>query len=116
MNLRQQVIAGIFLAACGSIAMAQTIVGVSWSNFQEERWKTDEAAVKGQLARIGGSYVSADADGSPAVRGPARGRARTDSPAPSGRRYGTQPGSSDACLIQLATSSSSSCSSSWMSR
>ena len=22
-------------------------VGVSWSNFQEERWKTDEAAIKG---------------------------------------------------------------------
>ena len=33
-----------------------------------------------------------------------------------GRRYGTQPGSSDACLIQLATSPSSSLSSSWMSR
>jgi tetratricopeptide (TPR) repeat protein len=32
------------------------------------------------------------------------------------RRYGTQPGSSDACLIQLATSSWSSWSSSWMSR
>ena len=32
------------------------------------------------------------------------------------RRYGTQPGSSDACRIQLATSSSSSGSSSWMSR
>ena len=32
------------------------------------------------------------------------------------RRYGTQPGSSDACRIQLATSSSSSWSSSWMSR
>ena len=31
------------------------------------------------------------------------------------RRYGTQPGSSDACLIQLATSSSSSSSPSWMS-
>jgi hypothetical protein len=32
---------------------------------QEERWKTDEAAIKGQLAKIGGSYVSADAGGSP---------------------------------------------------
>ena len=32
------------LAAIG--AMAQTVVGVSWSNFQEERWKTDEAAIK----------------------------------------------------------------------
>ena len=27
-------------------ALAQNItVGVSWSNFQEERWKTDEAAI-----------------------------------------------------------------------
>ena len=22
------------------------VIGVSWSNFQEERWKTDEAAIK----------------------------------------------------------------------
>ena len=22
------------------------VIGVSWSNFQEERWKTDEAAMK----------------------------------------------------------------------
>ena len=29
-------------------AYAQT-VGVSWSNFQEERWKTDEAAIKSAL-------------------------------------------------------------------
>ena len=28
-------------------ALAQElVVGVSWSNFQEERWKTDEAAIK----------------------------------------------------------------------
>ncbi|MDM4765776.1 substrate-binding domain-containing protein [Pelomonas sp. SE-A7] len=40
-------------------------VGVSWSNFQEERWKTDEAALKAQLARTGDSYLSADAAGSP---------------------------------------------------
>ena len=24
-------------------------IGVSWSNFQEERWKTDEAAMKGAI-------------------------------------------------------------------
>ena len=29
-------------------AYAQT-VGVSWSNFQEERWKTDEAAIVAAL-------------------------------------------------------------------
>jgi D-xylose transport system substrate-binding protein len=65
MNLKQQIVAGVFLSAWGAIAAAQTIVGVSWSNFQEERWKTDEAAIKAQLAKIGGSYVSADAGGSP---------------------------------------------------
>ena len=28
-------------------AMAKdVVVGVSWSNFQEERWKTDEKAIK----------------------------------------------------------------------
>jgi D-xylose transport system substrate-binding protein len=40
-------------------------VGVSWSNFQEERWKTDEAAIKAELAKLGAKYVSADAGGSP---------------------------------------------------
>ena len=45
-------------------AHAQTI-GVSWSNFQEERWKTDEKAIKEQLAKSGATYVSADAGGSP---------------------------------------------------
>src|ERR1700759_1726449 len=51
------------LAAFG--ALAQTVVGVSWSNFQEERWKTDEAAIKAQLEKLGAKYISADAGGSP---------------------------------------------------
>jgi D-xylose transport system substrate-binding protein len=46
-------------------AFAQTVVGVSWSNFQEERWKTDEAAIKAQLEKAGAKYISADAAGSP---------------------------------------------------
>ncbi len=41
-------------------------VGVSWSNFQEERWKTDEAAIKAALAPSGAKYISADAQQSPA--------------------------------------------------
>ena len=41
------------------------MVGVSWSNFQEERWKTDEAAIKAQLEKLGAKYISADAGGSP---------------------------------------------------
>ena len=51
------------LAAAG--AFAQVTVGVSWSNFQEERWKTDEAAIKAQLEKLGARYISADAAGSP---------------------------------------------------
>jgi D-xylose transport system substrate-binding protein len=41
-----------------------TAVGVSWSNFQEERWKTDEAAIREGLAAHGARYLSADAQGS----------------------------------------------------
>jgi D-xylose transport system substrate-binding protein len=40
------------------------VVGVSWSNFQEERWKTDEASLRGELERLGARYVSADAQSS----------------------------------------------------
>jgi D-xylose transport system substrate-binding protein len=46
-------------------AMAKDlVVGVSWSNFQEERWKTDEAAIKKALAAAGAKYISADAQSS----------------------------------------------------
>jgi len=55
----------IALVVAAFSAAAQTVVGVSWSNFQEERWKTDEAAIKGQLEKLGAKYVSADAGGSP---------------------------------------------------
>src|SRR5271168_1654482 len=41
------------------------VVGVSWSNFQEERWKTDEAAMKAAIAAAGDKYISADAQSSP---------------------------------------------------
>src|SRR5712672_1088916 len=44
------------------VAAAQT-VGVSWSNFQEERWKRDEAAMKAAIEKAGGKYISADAQG-----------------------------------------------------
>jgi D-xylose transport system substrate-binding protein len=45
---------------------AQTIVGVSWNNFQEERWKTDEAAIKAALEAAGATYISTDAQSSAA--------------------------------------------------
>lgn len=40
------------------------VIGVSWSNFQEERWKTDEAAMKSAIAANGDKYISADAQSS----------------------------------------------------
>src|SRR5437879_10153701 len=40
-------------------------VGVSWNNFQEERWaKWDEPAIKAALAEGGANYVSNDAKSS----------------------------------------------------
>jgi len=45
---------------------ADGVVGVSWSNFQEERWKTDEAAIKSALEAAGAKYISADAQSSSA--------------------------------------------------
>ena len=49
----------------GTAALADdVIVGVSWSNFQEERWKTDEAAIKAALEAAGAKYISADAQAS----------------------------------------------------
>ncbi|WP_206517251.1 hypothetical protein, partial [Xanthomonas euvesicatoria] len=44
-------LAGVALSmSLGAVAHAKDkIVGVSWSNFQEERWKTDEAAIKAAL-------------------------------------------------------------------
>lgn len=57
------------LALSASAALAQgkgPTIGVSWSNFQEERWKTDEAAIKAAVEKAGGTYVSADAQSSPA--------------------------------------------------
>ena len=65
MNPKAKLLTGALLAVTTSFAMAQAVVGVSWSNFQEERWKTDEAAMKAQLAKLGAKYVSADAGGSP---------------------------------------------------
>jgi len=40
------------------------VIGVSWSNFQEERWKTDEAAMKSAISANGDKYASANAQSS----------------------------------------------------
>jgi D-xylose transport system substrate-binding protein len=58
--------AGAFVLAGSQAALAAgKTIGVSWSNFQEERWKTDEAAMKAAIEKAGGSYVSADAQSQP---------------------------------------------------
>jgi len=69
MTRMMSVIAASLLTAASLVTVAQAQgvkVGVSWSNFQEERWKTDEAAIKAALEAAGAEYISADAQSSPA--------------------------------------------------
>lgn len=64
--------AAIVLAACGTGATpkpsgiaAGCKVGVSWNNYQEERWaKWDEPAIKAALTAAGAEYISNDAKSS----------------------------------------------------
>jgi D-xylose transport system substrate-binding protein len=61
--------ASAVLVAAPAILRAQArgpVIGVSWSNFQEERWKTDEAAMRAAIDAARGTYLSADAQSSPA--------------------------------------------------
>jgi len=57
-------------APAGSGASAAgCIVGVSWNNYQEERWaKWDEPAIKKALADAGATYISTDAKSSAATQ------------------------------------------------
>ena len=71
MKVALKLAVGAALLASASIASfaaaaKDLTVGVSWSNFQEERWKTDEAAIKAALDKAGAKYISADAQASPA--------------------------------------------------
>jgi D-xylose transport system substrate-binding protein len=60
-------LASVAAASLASAAAAADLnVCVSWSNFREERWKTDEAAIKGALDAAGAAYISADAQTSAA--------------------------------------------------
>lgn len=64
----------IYLMAGSAIALTMStatfakdmVIGVSWSNFQEERWKTDEGAMKAAIEANGDTYISADAQASAA--------------------------------------------------
>lgn len=65
-NSTTAILAGLALSLSMSTAAlaAGKTIGVSWSNFQEERWKTDEAAIKAQIESDGNKYISADAQSS----------------------------------------------------
>ncbi|NNE83906.1 MAG: D-xylose ABC transporter substrate-binding protein [Alphaproteobacteria bacterium] len=68
MKFRNGLIAGASAVAFALVATAASAegltIGVSWSNFQEERWKTDEAAMKAAIEANGDKYISADAQSS----------------------------------------------------
>jgi len=58
-------LAVIAAAGFSSAALADgKKIGVSWAQFQEERWKIDEAAMKAAIEAAGDEYISADAQSS----------------------------------------------------
>jgi D-xylose transport system substrate-binding protein len=50
--------------APSAVMAAGKTIAVSWKTFQEERWKTDEAAIKAVVEAAGDTYVSTDAQNS----------------------------------------------------
>ena len=60
------IVAAVAAFYAGGVLAEGKTIGVSWSNFQEERWKTDEAAMKGAIEAAGDKYISADAQSSAA--------------------------------------------------
>ena len=65
-NIIKAVALGAMLAtAMGGVAMAKgKTIAVSWKTFQEERWKTDDAAIKAVVEAAGDKYITSDAQGS----------------------------------------------------
>jgi D-xylose transport system substrate-binding protein len=60
--MKTLMLASVAASGLASAAAAADLnVCVSWSNFREERWKTDEAAIVGALNDAGANYISADA-------------------------------------------------------
>lgn len=60
------ILAGVAMSfALTTVASAEgKTIAVSWKTFQEERWKTDEAAIKAVVEAAGDKYISTDAQGS----------------------------------------------------
>jgi D-xylose transport system substrate-binding protein len=62
-------ILAVVVAACGDDDGADTgdgiVVGVSWNNYNEERWaRWDEPAIQAAIEAAGGTYISSDAGSS----------------------------------------------------
>jgi D-xylose transport system substrate-binding protein len=58
-------LAALLAATTANYALAEgKTIAVSWKTFQEERWKTDEAAIKAVVEAAGDKYISTDAQGS----------------------------------------------------
>jgi D-xylose transport system substrate-binding protein len=56
--------AALVLCLSAPAMAAGKTIAVSWKTFQEERWKTDEAAIKAVVEAAGDKYISTDAQGS----------------------------------------------------
>lgn len=60
---------GLVIVAALSVSFSQAqqnriIIGVSWANFSEERWRADETAITSRLVKDNALYISADAQAS----------------------------------------------------
>ncbi|MCX7888152.1 MAG: substrate-binding domain-containing protein [Rhodobacteraceae bacterium] len=64
--MHKAIVAAAMLAAglATSASAEGKTIAVSWKTFQEERWKTDEAAIKAVVEAAGDKYISTDAQGS----------------------------------------------------
>ncbi len=58
-------VAGSLMIPAAAVAQDEVIVGVSWNNYNEERWlNSDEPAIKAAVEAAGATYVSTDAKSS----------------------------------------------------
>lgn len=64
--MRKILMVAVFAASgLAQTAAAQDLrIGVSWANFQEERWKFDAAAMRSAIQRGGNNYITTNAEGS----------------------------------------------------
>lgn len=55
--LAEAVAAGLMSSTAAFAQSRGPVVGPGWSNVQEERWKTDEAAIKAAIEKAGGIFL-----------------------------------------------------------